>query len=236
MSEEERLDRFLYGLKPNILQQIYMMNPDTLPKAMNLAQRADMQSHFFANSRFNNPNPFNSQQRKFNTNLRANRPFSQQFYNNGVNNNPFTFQASRQPSNFSSPSQSNNYDPFRNNFNNNYNNNFNAVNPHNFPNNRYDNGSSVPMQIDHVLTSRVCFNCKRGGHIARNCPLLKQRLQLMNSETLDSRHSQMTDRPSVVEVNSPHNTEHSHSTAVAPSHEDLYRLQWQRNTNKPIQL
>lgn len=61
MTEEESVDRFIMGLKPHIRRDIGMWDPETLPRAMNLAQRADLQ-YIQHNNYRNNNQLFNNQQ------------------------------------------------------------------------------------------------------------------------------------------------------------------------------
>lgn len=164
MTEEESIDRFIMGLKPHIRRDIGLWDPETLPRAMNLAQRADLQ--YIQN---NNYNRNDTQQRNFNRNtnnrqqsMMTNVPVNSQT-NNNFNPNSFSIQPIQR--------QQNNNIPFQNK----------VFNPLQFTNSNVNNraDTSVPMQIDRMSVTRTCFFCKRPGHIARFCPSLKQRLNIM---------------------------------------------------------
>lgn len=229
MTEEERVDRFITGLKPHIRNSIHMFDPNTLQSAMSIAQRADIQGFHYSNNRYNGQSSFNPLQRNNSRNFNRVKNnstyypiYSQPTYN--VNNNPFPTQVDPRFQNTNFTSQHNNSDPFRGN-NNNYSSNAN------YNGNRYDNNTSVPMQIDRMTSSRVCFACKHPGHLARNCPTLKQRLQLMsNSDNQLSQHS------TVVRATSPADTEAADSDAVTTSRPDHYRLNWQTDIHKHKQV
>jgi hypothetical protein len=220
MTEEERVDRFITGLKPHIRNSIHMFDPNTLQSAMSMAQRADIQGSHYSNNRYNGQSSFNPSQRNNNRNVnRVNNSstyypiYSQPTYN--VNSNPFSTQAAPRFQNSNFVPQHNSSDLFRSNSDN--------YSPNsNYNGNRYDNNTSVPMQIDRMASSRVCFACKHPGHLARNCPTLKHRLQLMsNSDNQLSQHS------TVVEVTSPEDIKATDSNDVTTSRPDHYRLNWQ---------
>ena len=204
MTEEESIDRFVMGLKPHIRRDIGMWDPETLPRAMNLAQRADLQ--YIQHNNFRNSNQLfsNTQQRNFNRN-NNNRQQSTMTYvpaysqlNNTPNSSSFTTQPLQRQQNNNMPFRNNNSNPFQ--FTN------------SSSNSRVD--TSIPMQIDRMQATLICYFCKKPGHIARHCPILKQRINMMAhaiSAHDEDRESNATTNVRQLnyqahELNSPHST------------------------------
>ena len=196
MSTADQLHNFKKGLQPDIAREVAMQRPETLDKAMHLAQRVDLeyqQAH-------RNYGRFSSNSSSSRHSNHAGRKQFKQFYNSnsGTNNH----HASNNSNNFgtapmelgntqakvfraehhynnSGTSEGEQYysnsDEESDN-NNSYNHELHYTNNH--KNKPHGHGSSSNHRVDNIspeevrrrIAAGLCVRCKQKGHFARECP------------------------------------------------------------------
>lgn len=188
MSVADQLHNFKKGLQPDIARELAMQRPDTLDKAMQIAQRVDLE-YQHANRNYNRSfnNNHNNNNNSFHRNNTANGFRNKKtFYGNnhaGGGNTSAPMELGNTKAKHIYTDQEDNEEHYEQQVNNYYdedqNDHDNNIQELHFTNNNYKRTDSFVSNISKEeirrrIAAGLCIRCKQKGHFANQCPFNKQ--------------------------------------------------------------